>query len=107
MNMEPGDVSIFNGNVWHSGLKNADIRAVMFYYFDMDPFWIDHERVQAGEDMSRFGFTIMLDKSEWESYREERAGSPEDLRFSYCKITEVATLLMQGVVSVDTISLDQ
>ena len=54
-----------------------------------------------------FRFTIMLDESEWESYCEERAGDPEDLRFSYCKIPEVATLLMQGMVSVDTIGLDQ
>jgi hypothetical protein len=105
--MEAGDVLLFNGNVWHSGLQNADSSAVLFYYFDMDPFAIDHARAQAGDNLSRFGFTIMLDESEWESYREERAGDPEDLRFSYCKITEVATLLMQGMVSVDTIGLDQ
>ena len=44
--MEAGDVLVFNGNVWHSGLQNADSSAVLFYYFDMDPFAIDHERVR-------------------------------------------------------------
>ena len=69
--MEAGDVLVFNGNVWHSGLQNPDNSAVLFYYFDMDPFAIDHGRARAGDDLSRFGFTIMLDESEWESYREE------------------------------------
>ena len=64
---------------------------------DVVQWLMDHDRVRH----------MLQDESEWESYREERAGDPEDLRFSYCKITEVATLLMQGMVSVDTIGLDQ
>ena len=68
--MEAGDVIIFNGLVWHSGLSNDIDSCVVFMYFDYEPFFITEEILLAdpNADPSRFGFTKIYSKEKWQQF---------------------------------------
>ena len=103
--MQAGDVLIFNGNVWHSGMQNDADSAVLFFYFDMDKFHIS--KCNTNEDPSQFGFAVMLSEEEWTAFNHERAGDPDELDMRLCKISEVSTFLVQGMTLTSEIGTDQ
>ena len=67
--MNAGDVLVFNGLVWHSGLANDSDSCVVFMYFDREPFYItDEMRADKTADQSWFGFTKMYSEKQWVQY---------------------------------------
>ena len=71
--MEAGDVIMFNGLVWHSGLSNDTDSCVVFMYFDYEPFFITEEMLLDDPlaDPSRFGFTKCIRRDQWQQFSSD------------------------------------
>ena len=71
--MEVGDVILFNGLVWHSGLLNETDSCVFFMYFDYEPFFVTEEILleDPRADPNRFGFTKMYSEDQWQQFSSD------------------------------------
>ena len=58
--MEAGDVIMFNGLVWHSGLLNETDSCVVFMHFDQETFHVAEEMLRILDDP-----TVLRPKQIW------------------------------------------
>ena len=106
--MEPGDVIMFNGLVWHSGLLNETDSCVVFMYFDYETFHVTEEMLLDDPlaDPSRFGFTKMYSEDQWQQFSsdiDQRQLNIQDLS----DIRAAPTALLHALISHDQWTLDK
>lgn len=97
--MNPGDVLMFNGLVWHSGLQNDSDSCVIFMYFDLEPFFVTAEMMAADPtaDGSRFGFTKMLSEEAWQVFSSE--SEPKELHIQTLQdIRAAPSAILQALI---------
>ena len=97
--MNPGDVLMFNGLVWHSGLQNDSDSCVIFMYFDLEPFFVTAEMIAADPtaDSSRFGFTKMLSEEAWQVFSSE--SEPKELHIQTLQdIRAAPSAILQALI---------
>ena len=106
--MEAGDVIIFNGLVWHSGLLNETDSCVVFMYFDYEPFFVTEEMLleDPTADPSRFGFTKMYSEDQWQQFSsdsDEKLLNIQDL----ADIRAAPTAILHALIPQDQWTLDK
>ena len=106
--MEPGDVIMFNGLVWHSGLLNETDSCVVFMYFDYETFHVTEEMLLDDPlaDPSRFGFTKMYSEDQWKQFSsdsDEKLLNIQDL----ADIRAAPTAILHALIPQDQWTLDK
>ena len=109
LHMKPGDVAIFNGMVWHSGLLNATDSCMIFMYFDKVRYAVDPKELEDPQaDPSRFGFKVMLNEQQWSEYSASRSDNPETLHIQeLTDIRAVGVAMLHALIPKDQWTLDR
>ena len=109
LHMKPGDVAVFNGMVWHSGLCNASDSCMVFMYFDKVRYTVDpKELADPQADPSRFGFKVMLNEQQWSDYSASRSSNPETLHIQeLTDIRAVGVAMLHALIPKDQWTLDR
>ena len=102
--MEAGDVIVFNGLVWHSGLSNGTDSCVVFMYFDYEPFFVIEEMLL--DDPSRFGFTKMYSEEQWKQFSADSDEKLLDIQ-TLGDIRSAPIATMQTLIPQDQWTLDK
>jgi hypothetical protein len=106
--MEPGDVIMFNGLVWHSGLLNETDSCVVFMYFDYETFHVTEEMLLDDPlaDPSRFGFTKMYSEQQWYKFSADSDEKLLDIQ-DISDLRAAPTAILQALISHDQWTLDK
>ena len=109
IHMNPGDVAVFNGTVWHSGLFNAPDSCVIFMYFDKERYAVDPKELEDPQaDPSRFGFKVMFNEQQWSAYSASRSDNPETLHIQeLTDIKAVGVAMLHALIPKDQWTLDR
>jgi hypothetical protein len=105
--MEAGDVIMFNGLVWHSGLLNDADSCVVFMYFDYEPFFVTPEMMATDPtaDPSRFGFTKMYSEQQWYKFSADSDEKLLDIQ-DISDLRAAPTAILQALIPHDQWTLD-
>ena len=106
--MEAGDVIIFNGLVWHSGLLNETDSCVVFMYFDYEPFFVTEEMLleDPTADPSRFGFTKMYSEDQWQQFSSDSGVKLLNIQ-DLADIRAAPTAILHALIPQDQWTLDK
>ena len=106
--MEAGDVIVFNGLVWHSGLLNETDSCVVFMYFDQEAFYVTEEMLLDNPlaDPSRFGFTKLYSENQWQQFSSDSDEKLLDIQV-LSDLRAAPTAVLHALTSHDQWTLDK
>ena len=109
--MEAGDVILFNGLVWLSGLLNETDSCVVFMYFDYEPFFVTEEMLlddldDPTADTSRFGFTEMYAEEQWQTFSAESDQKLLNIQ-DFADLKAASTAILHALIPPDQWTLDK
>ena len=102
--MEAGDVILFSGLVWHSGLLNKTDSCVVFMYFDHEPFSVTEEMLLEDPTIdpmaSRFGFTKRYSEDKWQQFSSGSDKKPLNIQ-DLADVRAAPTAILHALIPQD------